>query len=234
MSDIDRAGYGVLEGFLSEKQLQSARDFVNSEVVKNGNQYFSYTGHSRIEGTILSELGESAELANTFTRLLSMKNDKALSATTPYVVLRCLKGQSGRKQSYKFHFDAYVITMLVPLVIPTTSQRSGDLLIFPNIRGIRSNPIINVAEKAVIQNRLAASLLRKMIEHGFLKPQVLKLVPGNAYFFWGYQSLHANEPCEVDALRATAIFHFGQPHQNSRMVKLIEHLNQRRGEVKVT
>ena len=35
--------------------------------------------------------------------------------------------------------------------------------------------------------------------------KTLRIVPGNVYLFWGYQTLHANEPCLPTSLRATAL-----------------------------
>lgn len=189
-----------------------------------------YNGYEKIQGTVLHDLGKSAEIKSIFMRMLNKKNATQGPMEHPYAVVRCLKGQSGLKKSYRFHFDAYTITMLAPIVIPTTGGKTGDLLIYPNLRGIRSNTIINIAEKFVYQNRVTTAFLREMVTRGYMRPQVIKLVPGNVYFFWGYQSLHANEPCEVDSLRATAIFHFGQPHANSSIVKLIERRNQQRNQ----
>jgi hypothetical protein len=54
------------------------------------------------------------------------------------------------------------------------------------------------------------------------------LVPGTIYFFWGYRSLHANQPCDPEFRRATALFHFGDPHARSFATRLILKLNKRR------
>jgi hypothetical protein len=43
------------------------------------------------------------------------------------------------------------------------------------------------------------------------------MVPGNLYLFWGYRSVHANQACDPDKIRATALFHFGDPRTNSRL-----------------
>ena len=41
----------------------------------------------------------------------------------------------------------------------------------------------------------------------------IKMVPGNLYLFWGYRSVHTNEPCDPASIRATALFHYANPHQ---------------------
>lgn len=43
------------------------------------------------------------------------------------------------------------------------------------------------------------------------------MVPGKLYLFWGYRSIHTNEPCDPDAIGATALFHFADPHSNSTL-----------------
>lgn len=88
--------------------------------------------------------------------------------------------------------------------------------------------LVNVVEKALLQNKLSRKLISRAIGLGLLKPQRLQLVPGNLYLFWGYRSLHANEPCDPAQLRATAIFHYGDPHAGSLMTRMILRHNQRR------
>jgi hypothetical protein len=228
--EMNEVGYSCLNGYLTKEQLESAQEYVRSEMKKNNDRYFMHTGLDRIGGTLLHSLATSRQLKSAFQRMLKKIGRDQDSMENPYIGVRCIKGQSGLNKSYQFHFDAYIVTMLAPIVIPTEGEETGDLLIYPNLRSIRSSSVVNLAEKFLYQNRLSVILLREMIKHRLLKPKVLKLVPGNIYFFWGYCSLHANEPCEMDALRATAIFHFGQPHKDSSIVKLIEKRIQQRNQ----
>ena len=61
---------------------------------------------------------------------------------------------------------------------------------------------------------------------------VLKLVPGNLYLFLGFQTCHGNAPCSVEALRATALFHYSDPFHDSRFVKALERINIKRTELR--
>jgi hypothetical protein len=54
----------------------------------------------------------------------------------------------------------------------------------------------------------------------------IRMKPGSLYFFWGYRSVHTNEPCDPDKLRATALFHYGDPHQDSRTRALIRRVSE--------
>jgi hypothetical protein len=228
--EMNEVGYSSLIGYLSEEQLGSAQEYVSSEMKKNKDQYFMHTGLDRISGTVLHSLATSPQLKSAFERMLKKIGRDQDSMENPYIGVRCIKGQTGLNKSYQFHFDAYIITMLAPVVIPTEGEKTGDLLMYPNLRNIRSSSVVNLAEKFLYQSRFSITILREMIKRRILKPKILKLVPGNIYFFWGYRSLHANEPCATDALRATAIFHFGQPHKNSSIVKLIEKRIQQRNQ----
>ena len=144
------------------------------------------------------------------------------SSDALFQVLRCLKGDSGQKESFRYHFDAYVVTALVPIEIPKSGRWRGDLLMYPNIRRVCSSVIVNLLEKALAQNRGTQSLLSTSLVRRIFPPRKLRMTPGNVYFFWGYRCLHANEPCEPDKLRATALFHFGNPHAGSRLTRFIE------------
>ena len=129
-----------------------------------------------------------------------------------YEVLRCLSGKSGQKHSLVFHFDSYIVTALVPIEIPL-GGRAGDLLIYPNVRQVRSNYLFNAVDKVLLHNPITQMILRSCINSRRLGPVRIKMVPGNLYLFWGYRSVHTNEPCEPGTIRATALFHYANPHQ---------------------
>jgi hypothetical protein len=69
-------------------------------------------------------------------------------------------------------------------------------------------------DKILLDNPISQWLLR------YVSMQKISMVPGNLYLFWGYRSIHANEACDLDKLRATALFHFGDPHINSKLRKI--------------
>jgi hypothetical protein len=128
-----------------------------------------------------------------------------------YQVLRCLSGNSARRHSYLFHYDSYVVTVLIPIEIPTAGM-SGDLLMLPNTRKVRNTYAANVIDKIILDNPLSQALLKYLTRKNVIRLTRIKMVPGNAYFFWGYRSVHTNEPCDAERIRATALFHFANPH----------------------
>lgn len=143
-------------------------------------------------------------------------------------MIRFLQGRTGRKESHFFHFDATVLTALVPVVIPTEGAYCGDLISFPNIRPVRRSVSVNVLEKAVLHNTVSQKITSWLVRQGWLKPLRIKLIPGNIYLFWGYRSLHANDPCDPAKLRATALYHFGNPHRERWLAQRLLGRNQRK------
>lgn len=226
---MDEQGYGVLHGFVSQHDLDAAARFVVAESAKHDGQYFSYNGPECVAGTLMDELGKSPP----FRGLLEAVYERAARRPAPsseiYQALRVVAGETGLKKAWKFHYDSYVITALVPIVMPSGPENArGDLVIYPSLRSIRRYAVTNVIERVFFQNRIVQYLMASRVARRLWKAQVIPMEPGNLYFFRGYQSLHANKPCAVDALRCTALFHFADPHEDSLLYRYIRNRRQRR------
>jgi hypothetical protein len=72
----------------------------------------------------------------------------------------------------------------------------------------------------MVDNPVSQWFFRAAARHD--RPGVVRVAirPGTAYFIWGYRTLHTNEPCDEDKLRATAVFHLGNPHKDSFMLRM--------------
>lgn len=222
--DIDQQGYGVLSNFVSEGELEPARALATAAVDAAGGEYVCFTGPDALAGTVLSEIPQSARFRNLCQRLYELGTGHSAPEVDFYQIFRCLQGTTGQRHSYRFHYDSYVVTALLPVVIPETGRR-GDLLIIPEPRPIRRRYLANVLDKALVDNALTQKRFRRAARHGS-SAIAIRMQPGNLYFFWGYRSVHTNEPCDPDKLRATALFHYGDPHQNSRARALIRRVTE--------
>ena len=207
--ELDSAGFACLPDYLDREHLARMQRFVGAAMQKSGNEYISFGGPVEVAGSGLDELYH----APPFGRLLRSVYEQGTGRPAPqqeiYHVLRCLSGQSGQKHAWTFHYDSYVVTALIPIQIPTEG-RAGDLLLFPNTRRIRPAYLLNAMD-----NRLTQRVLRASVERERLKPLRIRMQPGNLYFFWGYRTVHTNEPCDTDKVRATALFHFANPHRKA-------------------
>lgn len=129
--------------------------------------------------------------------------------------VRIVAGPHADGDAWWFHYDASVVTMVVPLFIPDAEPgRSGELVGYFNKRPFRRSVLVNIFDKIVHQSarfrqRILESLGRS---HG---PTVVDMNVGDVYLFWGYRSLHANMPIASGQRRVTLLIHYGQPHAPS-------------------
>ena len=228
VNEMSNKGSSCITNFLSSEQLTSLQESVRAEAEKHSGRYFAHHGGGEIEGSLLGALGASPEFRKILESVYQAGAGKGAYSEQILKVLRCVQGPSGRRESNCFHYDASLVTALLPIEIPQEGVDRGDLMLFPNRRPIRSSVLINVVEKMLLQNALSRKLISSAIRHRVLRPEKLQLVPGNLYLFWGYRTLHANEPCDPTSRRATAIFHYGDPHAGSFATRMILKLNQRR------
>ncbi len=220
VSAIDREGYGVVQAYLRDDEIAELRSFVNQAVQAAGGVYVSFTGHESVAGTALERMANSP----AFRRLCSKVYERTTGQPAPdqpyYQILRCLTGPSGQKHSLRFHYDSYVLTVLLPIHVPR-GQNSGDLIVLPNVRKVRQLYARNLLDKILLDNPFSQFLLRRMTKASSPRLVRIKMNPGDLYLFWGYRSVHTNEPCDPDKIRATALFHYIDPHSDSALKKLL-------------
>jgi hypothetical protein len=220
VSSIDQVGYGVIPNYLGEHRVGELRRFVEQAVVAAGNQYVSFTGTGELADTALERMARSTIFRRLCTRVFERATGKPAPDEGYHQILRCLTGSSGQQHSLRFHYDSYVLTALLPIHVPE-GQRSGELLMIPNFRSVRNWYARNLIDKALLDNPFTQRLLRFLTEANSLRLLRLKMVPGNLYLFWGYRSIHTNEPCDPDKIRATALFHYVDPHSGSRLKRFL-------------
>jgi len=216
VADMNTKGFGVLPGYVQPEDLAGLRSFLEGTVTAAGEQYVSFAGEEPVAGTLLQALSNSPAFVDLLHQIYELGAGRPAPDQSLYQLLRCLKGESGLKHALLFHYDSYVVTALLPVIIPTEGL-TGKLVMAPNVRSIRSSYLFNLIDKIILDNPVTQFLLRKAYRSGLLKLTQIPMVPGNLYFFWGYRSVHGNEACDPDKIRATALFHFGDPHANSRL-----------------
>jgi hypothetical protein len=218
--EIDRVGYGTIENYISNEELTPLRAFAEAKVREAEGDYAGLVGADALRGTLLGELPHSAEFKTLCQRLCELGMGGRAPEVSFHQILRCLRGSGGRPHSNRFHYDSYVVTALIPIAIPESGM-PGDLVLLPNARAIRSSYLLNVLDKIAVDNPISQSSLRAAARKN--RPDIvrIRLQPGNIYFFWGYRSIHTNEPVDHDKLRATALFHYADPHQNSWTCRMI-------------
>jgi hypothetical protein len=210
-AELDETGFGVIPNYIQDKDLSRMQAFVASAMERSGNEYVHFNGPDAVNGSGLDELAECPRFKDLIYALYERSTGQKAPKQEFYQVLRCLSGNTGQKNSMIFHYDSYVVTALIPIRIPQDGM-AGDLLMYPNIRKVRKTYLRNAIDKVILDNPLSQRLLRTAVKSERFSPKRIKMQPGNLYFFWGYRSIHTNEPCDADKVRATALFHFANPH----------------------
>lgn len=210
--ELETKGFGCIPNYIAQDDLLRMQHFVSSAIESAGNEYVHFNGPDAVSGSGLEELARSEEFTRLIHNLYEQGTGKRADKEEFYQVLRCLSGATGQKNSLIFHYDSYVVTALIPIHIPAEGL-AGDLLMYPNTRKIRSSYVSNAVDKVLLDNPLTQRLLRSRVTAKRMGPMRIKMQPGNLYFFWGYRSIHTNEPCDPDKVRATALFHYKNPHR---------------------
>ena len=215
-SVMEKDGYYCVPSYLSDVELKEMQNFALGVIGGSEKTSVSLKSPEQFAGTKFEELANSKRFQAFFSQLYETATGKPSPEITFYQVLRCLTGQDIAKESLIFHYDSFLITALLPIIIPTKGVR-GDFLMFPNTRPIRSTYFANLIDKMLIDNRMSQSVFKWVAKRNRFGVKRISLVPGNLYFFWGYRSIHTNEPCDADQIRSTALFHFADPHADSQL-----------------
>lgn len=213
---IDQNGYAVLPGWASSEQLAQLQAMVFAAVAAAGNSYVALTGSQAVAGTVLHEWGSSPVFLDLCQRIVAAATGRRSKDSRMQQVLRCLTGDRGRRESLIFHYDSYVLTTIMPVCVPEKGS-PGDLLMLPSKRPLRSNYVLNVLDKLLVDNRFTQRWLARTYQKKPTRFTQIQMLPGNMYLFWGYRSLHTNLPADPSGVRATAVFHYDNLHGTSSL-----------------
>lgn len=220
-SAMDLSGVGVLHSVIPDSILEDMRSYIERKLEQNNGQYFGLGGVDWIEESPLNPVFHS-EGFHTIVKVLHERAMGTLPASDRIVpVLRVLAGTVGLRHANLFHYDSFVVTAVVPIIIPQRpGEPRGHLVVYPNLRNVRTSSVVNILEKAVVESTTARRFWRAPWVQRRLGARVIPLEPSNMYFFWGMRSLHANQACLPESVRSTVLLHFGDPHEKSIFKKL--------------
>jgi hypothetical protein len=214
--ELDRAGFLCLKGVVSPEWLAEARASVDANLVEYGETDFCIVNPAGEAGTPAQRFITDPDVRALMSGLVAHRWPRAYVEDEEIeTVLRVLAGPERAATSFAFHYDATVITMLVPLYIPDAGPGgSGELVVFANKRPFRRSAVMNIFDKIAAQNPLFRKYAIRKLKHAPEKYAVV-LEPGNVYLFWGYRTYHGNGPCAANTVRATLLLHLGDPHHGS-------------------
>lgn len=215
-SEIESNGYAELDSFITENELSILRNLVNEELTKNNNQYF-FLSTKNSDNKVLNDKEFLKKNEILLKKLTEVYKFHIRESEETYKVLRVVTGFKSKKVSLDYHFDAHLLTLLVPIYIPDREgSNNGHLIIFKNFRSITKSLFKNIFQKIFYQSTFFKKLF---INTGFVKGQILKLKPGNIYIFNGFRTLHTNLNIDPKDIRATLLVHYHDIFKDSYLVK---------------
>jgi hypothetical protein len=218
--ELNEDGFVCIDNVVDPDWIERARTYVRSLVEKNGNRYFALNWPARESGSPPNELTYDPQMVDLMRDLAQLGCPSAQLDDEIYTSLRVVAGKSGDEKSLLHHYDKYVITVLVPILIPEGPKRmGGELVVFPNRRNYRKSTLFNIIEKAVVQSGWYQRWITRRLPAGDFEG-IKYLKPGNIYLFWGYRTYHSNFPVASDLVRATLLLHYGDPHPSSLILKM--------------
>jgi len=207
-------GYAVIANYLDAETVRRSQQVVKDSVAKNRGKYTLFSGQKGVQDVFSIDF-ENDQLFRSLCRDIYERQMKSTPPDEPIVqIIRCFTGSDSDGHALTFHFDSYVLTLIIPVLMPVGSP-SGNLLILPNLRGFRKQYVRNVVDKLVYCGPVGQAVFRFLYR---IKSPIIRHVclnPGDLYVFCGYKTLHTNESCDASQIRATAIFHFANPHKKS-------------------
>jgi hypothetical protein len=218
---LEQKGFTCLENAVDPAFLTAIQCRIDALLAEKGSRYFSVVQPHEVLDGEFAEIAAAPGFVALMRRLAKrLHSDRSVADFSLYNVLRVIAGEDAEKTAFQFHYDATVLTILMPLYIPSGPPgKAGDLVALPNDRQYRSSALLNIGEKMLKQNPLSYRYYARRYGHG--ERSVYKLKPGNLYFFNGYRTFHGNLPCEAGQRRATLIFHFGDPHAGNLLTKAV-------------
>jgi len=228
---LDTEGYYCLEDALSINKIEEFQSEIQKLLELHGNRYFSLINLAKEEKSPFYVLEKSKNFQSIKKEIIKKKLPNYEEDDGNFNILRVVTGQGTKGQSLKFHFDSRILTSIIPIIVPNSEEHnSGHWVGIPNFRKLRSSAIFNILEKFLFQNFLSKKIIPSLVL-SHKKKRILKFIPGNIYFFWGYQALHANLLMDKNYLRAAFLFFHGDPHPNSKLLGVVKSFRHHREKI---
>lgn len=210
---LDTDGVVCLDGVVSPDWLDGIRAAIPGYLAAHGERDFLIVDDGAGVDTPIRRLVGSPALQSVLTTVAAMGCPDAADTERLRAGLAIRSGWTDKAPGNLFHYDASVLTMVVPIVIPRAELgRSGELVAVPNKRPFRRRLIAHVVDKLLTHNPVyRGRVARHALRHA--GNSVVQLRPGNAYLFWGYRTLHGNFPCAPGLVRVTLIVQVGGVHR---------------------
>jgi len=218
-NELDDRGVVRLRDVFSTEWLQAMRASVADYVASHGDGDVFIPNPDHRIGSPAHQLLSDSALRRLFSDVARLRRPEARTEQTLRCAIPVRKGIAPKARSNLFHYDASVLTMVIPVFIPrATVGRCGELVAVGNKRPFRRFVATHLVETVLTHNSLYRRHVVKKVNRAPEK-YIVDLEPGDAYMFWGYRTYHGNLVCAPGLLRATLVLQFGDVHSDSWVLK---------------
>ena len=162
--NLNCSGIHCIENVIDDNLQKKFSEEVKLLLELKGKRQFSVIDVMSLENFSFKTLSQNDELTSFLIAVSKAALKKQISNSDSLNILRVISGKNKANQSFKFHYDAYSLTALIPIIIPDGPiEKSGHLIIFPNLRKFRFSFLKNLLEKIFFQNSFMRKILSKVI-----------------------------------------------------------------------
>ncbi|MEM6414897.1 MAG: hypothetical protein AAF720_09625 [Pseudomonadota bacterium] len=221
VQQIESAYYGKLPGSIPRQKIDEVAALVQRMASETTDGYFGVRGRAPVKGTFLETFGVDDEYRRFCDCLCTRLSNLPQQNEDMHLTLRAIRSgeQQASGHSFYFHYDSFVLTFIIPIIIPE-GDNAGDLLIMPKSRNLRTTYVQNIFDKAIVDSNYQQKRFRKIYQKKNSKLKRIKLELGKIYVFEGYKCVHSNEAPPPGEVRSTAVLHYYDPHANDILKKL--------------
>jgi hypothetical protein len=218
-NELDDRGVVRLRDVFSTEWLEAMRASVSDYAASHGDGDVFIPNPDHRIGSPAYRLTSDPALRRLFSDVAKLRRPNARSEQTLRCAIPLRKGIAPKARSNLFHYDASVLTMVIPVFIPhATVGRCGELVAVGNKRPFRRFVATHLIETVLTHNSLYRRYVLKKVNRAPGK-YIVDLEPGDAYMFWGYRTYHGNLVCTPGLVRATLVLQFGDVHSGSWLLK---------------
>jgi hypothetical protein len=215
---LDDHGVVRLRDVLSNEWLETLRAWVSARIADHGDGDFVITDADQEFGSPAQQLMSDPALRRLFNDAAALGWPSAARNMRSGIPVRA--GTGPRARSNLFHYDATVLTMVVPIFIPESTLGScGELVAFGNKRPFRRFVASHLVDTILTQNSVYRRHVLKAV-HDDPEKYIVALQPGDACIFSGYRTYHGNLVCAPGLLRAALVLQYGQVHSDSPALRV--------------
>jgi len=235
IKELETKGYAEIDNFISNENIRNVNKFIDLKKNEFNSDNFSLADNE-LSHNVFNEIKNSKKFIDLYENILKSQNIFINSKEKRdfHTVLGVRKGKEIKfKKPIMYHFDAFLITINIPIKVPENNVNDGKLVVWPNIRRIQKNMITNFAIKLLFQNKLARYLINLNILQSNLNIKKFSLNKDKIYIFYGYRSLHGVDKLGNKNERTTLLYHIYNPHKDAFLNKYILKRNTlKRNEIK--